>query len=139
MNRAVGRMTGSALVLVVMTAALTAGCGDDSGSPQPPSTPDAGVIAALCAAGERARADDRGGARTIFFDLAHDAVHQLAADVGDDDRATQARLLEAEQRVETALAASSTPELVAALDALAQAAADALEANGDPRPESCRP
>lgn len=139
MNRAVGRMTGSALALVVITAALTAGCGDDSRSTTPPSTPDAGVIAALCAASDMARADDSDGARTIFFDRAHDVLHQLATDVGDDDRGAQARLLEAKQRVETSLSATSTPELVADLDSLAQAAEDALEANGDPRPEPCHP
>lgn len=137
MNADIGVRVRCAVAFAVATAALTTGCGDDSGSPA--TTPDAGVVAALCAASDRARTGDGGGARTIFFDRAHDALHQLAADVSDDDRAAEARLLEAKQRVEAALSAASTPQLAADLDALAHAAAEAVEANGDPRPEPCSP
>ncbi len=73
-------------------------------------------------------------ASTLFFDRAHDRLHELAAAVSDIDRSIEARLLEAKQRVEADLSIDRAPDLAAHLAALAAVAADATEANGDPRP-----
>ncbi|HEX2048712.1 MAG TPA: hypothetical protein VHF27_13175 [Acidimicrobiales bacterium] len=83
-------------MLKVVAAALlvlAAACGD-GGTTDP--LVDAHV--ALCQAA--ARPDQ---ARQLFFDRSHDALHTVAADLEDVDRAQAAALLEAKQRVESGL------------------------------------
>ncbi|MGH9242945.1 MAG: hypothetical protein ACRD29_01230 [Acidimicrobiales bacterium] len=110
------------------------GCGTNTESAPTAATDSQRVIDALCMAPD---AGDALQARTIFFDRAHEPLHQLAADVGDDDRGIEGRLLEAKQRVEADLTSDVSPNLAADMDGLISATADAIEANGDPRPALC--
>ena len=84
--------------MAVLLLAL-AGCG---GADRP--DPDANLVvahAALCeAAAEPAQA------RALFFDRAHDALHDVARRLDDVDRAQAAQLLEAKQVVESELTAT---------------------------------
>lgn len=126
-------MTRGALVAAVAVAVAAVGCGDDGSSPMNASSP--ALIESLCAARDTATAGDADEARTIFVDQVHDELHQLAADTDDADRDAAARLLEAKQRVEADL--TDRTALADALEALAAATIDAIEANGDPRPDPC--
>ncbi len=119
---------------VAASALALTGCGEDPGSAPTATTEIPGVIDALCAARD---AGDSDRARTISFDRAHDPLHELAADLSDEDRGTEARLLEAKQRVEADLTSDASPDLVDDLDELITATADAMEANGEPRPSPC--
>lgn len=60
--------------------------------------------AALCRA-----AVNQGEARALFFDRAHDALHEVARRVEDVDRGQAARLLESKERVESDLNAGRPP------------------------------
>ncbi|MGH3371843.1 MAG: hypothetical protein ACRDPR_17770 [Nocardioidaceae bacterium] len=110
------------------------GCGNNTESAPTAATDSQRIIDALCLARD---AGDALQARTIFFDRAHEPLHQLAADVGDDDRGTEGRLLEAKQRVEADLTSDVSPDLVDHLDVLITTTAAAIEADGDPRPDPC--
>jgi len=79
------------------------------------------------------------GAGTVFYDRAHEGLHELAASTVGVDRAAAARLLGAKQRVEAMLESSPTGgELVPALSELADATADAAVAVGAADVEGCR-
>jgi len=124
----------SAALAAVLTLLVVSTCGSNDASP-PASPPDQpSVVDALSEARGAAIDGDPSLARTLFFDRAHDRLHELAAAVSDIDRSIEARLLEAEQRVEADLSIDRAPDLAAHLAALAAVAADATEANGDPRP-----
>ncbi len=76
---------------------LVAACGEQSDD----NAPLVDAHAALCEAA--ARPDQ---ARALFFDRSHDALHTVAGMLEDTDRAQAALLLEAKQKVESALAGS---------------------------------
>lgn len=85
-----------------------------------------GVVDALCEASDEV-ARDAEAARTIFFDRAHDPLHDIAAAAEEVDRPSAARLLEAKQAVEANLEAMRAPELASDLGRLIAATRDALE------------
>jgi hypothetical protein len=85
-----------------------------------------GVVEALCEASDEA-ARDAEAARRIFFDRAHDPLHDIAAAAEKVDRSSAARLLEAKQAVEADLEATAAPELTSDLGRLIVATRDALE------------
>jgi hypothetical protein len=84
------------------------------------------AAAAICTASERA-ANNHRAARQMFYDRAHDRLHDLARLVQQTDRVRAARLLEAKERVERDLAVGATPERLAGdLDRLLAAVKTAL-------------
>lgn len=92
----------------------------------------------VCEAAEAA-AGDVEAAEAIFFDRAHDSLHELAATLDDTDRVSAARLLEAKQDVEAELDGAVRREIVRDhLVALAAVTGDALDVLGIERAE-CEP
>jgi len=63
----------------------------------------------LCQAREQAR--DAESARAVFFDESHQALHELAINLQDTDRAAAAELLEAKARVEATFDRPATSSL----------------------------
>jgi hypothetical protein len=117
----------AALVLVSCAPASS----DDATASAAPLTDAA---AALCTAKRQAAMDPR-AARRVFYDRAHDHLHDLARQTQATDRSAAARLLEAKQRVEHDLDASSAPQrLVGDLDQLLAATNGALTAISIPPP-----
>ncbi|MFP5318118.1 MAG: hypothetical protein ACLGI2_07455 [Acidimicrobiia bacterium] len=113
----------AAVAAVGVALALLAGCGDGDGDGDGGSDQPAGgyreAAAALCTARDQARAD-LNKARATFYDRSHDALHDISRDLDPVDRAASGRLLEAKQRVESALDADPPPAgLVADLQELA--------------------
>lgn len=84
------------------------------------------VVDALCDATDAAERSRR-TARMVFFDRAHDPLHDIAAAAGEVDRSSAARLLEAKQAVEADLDRMA-PELASDLRTLVVATRDALKA-----------
>jgi hypothetical protein len=91
-----------------------------------PVTQLRGVVDALCEAKDQA-APDPEAARRIFFDRAHDPLHDVAAAAEEVDRSSAARFLEAKQAVEADLQAMAAPELASDLGRLVAATRDALK------------
>lgn len=126
-----------AVALVALAAIGGAGCGRD-GDGQ--STADAdrfgAVYLALCDSETALAESDVARAGALFADRAHQPLHELAAEVGIDDRSAAARLLEAKQVVEAGFGTPSGPEIggVARLRATVQTAVDSL---GDSSTLSC--
>lgn len=117
----------AALVLVSCAPASS----DDATASAAPVTDAA---AALCTA-KRQAATDPQAARRVFYDRAHDHLHELARQAQTTDRPAAARLLEAKQRVEHDLDASAAPQrLVGDLDRLLAATDAALTAVSIPPP-----
>ena len=75
---------------------VAAACGGSTGNREEARLVDA--HAGLCLAATKPSA-----ARAIFFDRAHDALHEVARRLDNVDRAQAARLLEAKERVESGL------------------------------------
>jgi nitrous oxide reductase accessory protein NosL len=92
------------LVLGIVVSIVLAGCGTDE---EPGSTPAAGdealtrAVRGVCKARD-AVAGSIAPSWRIFQDEAHDALHELARQVTEENRAAAAALLEAKQRVEVA-------------------------------------
>ena len=116
-----------------MLVTTLAGCGNGSGRATPPAY--AAMYEGLCAT--RARADDSAAARQVFFDRAHQRVHELAAETARRDRAVAGRLLEAKQAVEHDLTAGNG-SLATDLDHLLDASRTAIKASGYRPPDSCK-
>jgi hypothetical protein len=123
-----------------LAVALLGACqnGDRGAEPTPdaPGRPAAGsaAIEGLCRIEDEGLAD-RDRASAIFYDRAHDALHELAAEVEDVDRAAAARLLVAKERVEQALGGDPLPEtFLDELRALRRAVAETLDALGEEAP-----
>jgi hypothetical protein len=105
-----------------------------SGDASPSAAPLTDAAAALCTAKSQAATDPL-AARRMFYDRAHDHLHELARQAQGADRAAAARLLEAKQRVEHDLDAGATPRrLVGDLDQLLAATDTALTAISIPPP-----
>lgn len=132
-------MTRLVLSLTAVLAVLT-GCaaGSAERAPDPPRNRYRSALTAVCAAASEARAGDLPAARQAFYDTAHQALHELAADAASTDRPVAARLLEAKESVETGFSSPPAPaELASHLDALSVAAGDAITTATGTRPPSC--
>lgn len=100
---------------------------------EPP--PDVATAAGVC---DAARAVDIVEARAVFFDLAHDGLHDLADRASDVDRATAGELLRDKEQVEGLLDGPTPPEqLRLALRHLHESTTAAAVAVGSPQPEEC--
>ncbi len=124
-------LAGSGVVVLAM------GGGEDSRAPAVDTGGRYGqAYAGLCAARSAAAAGEAAGAREVFFDRAHQPLHELASGAAAYDRAVAARLLEAKEAVEAGLI-QLRPSLVADLDHLLSATASAAEAVGQALPRRC--
>ena len=121
-------------VVVLMVTATACGA-NGRATPAAKPAPYAGLYQGLCEA--RASAARPAAARNVFFDRAHQPIHELAATVARSDRATAGRLLEAKQAVEHDLAGDATG-LAGDLDRLLVAASRAIVAAGQPAPQPCQ-
>jgi hypothetical protein len=131
-------MTASLISVLIATASVMVGSVACSSSPNDnaatmeirgervPVTQLRGVVEALCEADDEA-ARDAEAARRIFFDRAHDPLHDIAEAAEEVDRSSAARLLEAKQAVEADLEAMGAPELASDLGRLIVATRDSLE------------
>lgn len=105
-------------LLVGLAVVLAAGCGGQGHSTvtaaDQADTAAAlrDAAAALCTAKDQA-AGDPAAARRVFYDRAHDRLHELARLAERTDRPAAARLLEAKQRVEHDLDGPSPPARLA--------------------------
>lgn len=130
-----------ALVILTATAVAVGACGN--GGPRSVDRQGAGharLVASLCSAAAAARSGDREGARRLFFDGAHQPIHELASATSAVDRVVSAELLEAKQVVEGDLGDPDAAGLADDLVALAAAAMEAAAASDDgTRPTACKP
>jgi hypothetical protein len=111
-------------------------CGDDQ-SQASSSDRNEGwrqAVSAVCAAAAQADSD-REAAKDLFFDKAHDALHDIADVVTKKDREAAARLLEAKNLVELRLD-MTTKSLQGDLEELARRTDHALEIL-DVKPVGC--
>ena len=99
-------------------------------------SPAGAVHERLCRAMADAAAGDLGTARSAFQDRVHGPLHDVAAAAAEVDRSAAARLLEAKQQVEAALA-TNADSLAADLAALAPTVRAAVVATGQPAPSPC--
>lgn len=122
-----------AAVLVLSAAA----CGPDASSTSAGERagPYESLYQALCVT--RARAPQPDAAGEIFFDRVDQPIHELAAVAAQEDRAAAARLLEAKQVVESAIAGDGGG-LADGLDRLLDATRRAIVATGQPEPQPCQ-
>lgn len=90
----------AALLAVIAVANVVVWASRSDGSD---ASPWSSTHRALCAAAERADAGKVAAARRIFYDGAHEPLHELARRVQKKDRKQAARLLERKERVETSL------------------------------------
>ena len=111
--------------------ALFALRGEDEASLEPDVTTAAGVCDAAGAA-------DAVESRAVFFDRAHDGLHDLADRAADVDRTIAGELLRDKEQVERLLD-GSTPhdQLQLALHHLHESTIAAAVAVESPRPEEC--
>jgi hypothetical protein len=126
-------------VLLLGTAAIAAGAcsrgddGRDGAAPATTVTKATGRYGAvhteLCKAKAEADAGDLASAKRTFDDV-HAGIHELATATEEVDRAAAARLLEAKQRVEAGLTATSLAELLPAV-------AEAVDLTGGRAPDAC--
>ena len=125
-----------AVVVALLLLAAGGGCGSEEERGDPGRRPDNAAYLGVCRALGAAKTGDTDEARTVFDDEAHGPLHDLSAQVDDEDRAIAARLLEAKQAVESAVAEKAgVDELRPALEKLAAATADAVtEVEGEPGP-----
>ena len=115
-----GLWLGVAAVGVIGAWSLVLAAGD--GSQAAPSL-EAEVVAGVCAA--LAASADGGDARAVFYDRAHDGLHELASDTASQDRAVAGRLLRSKERVEVLLEGAPPAQTTTALKELSEAAVDA--------------
>ena len=94
------------------------------------------AVAALCASAGAADANNRGEARRVFVDDAHDRLHRLADRTLERDRGAAQHLLRAKERVEANLE-NPRAGLVEDLADLADATRAALRVVGDRVPPPC--
>lgn len=117
-------------VLLALSLPLAACSTDDEN----PGTQDEFSVAADGLCRTAAVADDLAAARSVFYDTVHQPLHQLADDAAAEDRRAAAALLEAKQRVESALD-TADPLLPAAVDELVDATGNALDTLDRPGPD----
>ena len=122
-------------LVVLATVSAAAGCGGGEEGADASTGRYGGTYEALCQASEAARQGDAEAAERLFFDRAHQPLHQLAAEVSDVDRTVAARLHEAKAATEAAVNGDGDAEVLARLTGATRAA---LEATGHPTPPPCR-
>lgn len=119
------------LLTFALCAALTACAGGSPSAAADEGPPD--WFAALCAAGGLAADGDVPGADRIFYNDAHEALHALARDLSESDRAAAAQLLQSKQSVESGLEEEPPAgDLPARFDDLLTATQDGLTTDGTP-------
>ncbi len=137
--RLVNRTTAGLFAAVVLVLAgwlalsVTGGNGTDAPTDGTGPSPLSGVCGALVAA----RSGDIEDARAVFFDDAHDGLHDLATRTAEVDRAATAELLRAKERIEALMESSSAPDLQTALADLADATAAAARTLDPEAATSC--
>lgn len=105
------------------------------GEGEPSLEPDVATAAGVC---DAARAADVVDARAVFFDRAHDGLHDLAGRAADVDRTIAGELLRDKEQVERLLDGSTPHEqLRLALHHLHESTIAAAVAVGSPQPEEC--
>lgn len=132
-----GLRIGLAVVGVIVIVVIVAGLWrprDESPVAQPDEY--AGAYLAVCTSAGLARSGDSNGAYNTFFDEAHTVLHALAAATSGTARHETAALLEAKNRVETALATSSG-SLATDLNELAVTTRAAMIVIDQPDPGAC--
>ncbi|HEV2071778.1 MAG TPA: hypothetical protein VGR26_18490 [Acidimicrobiales bacterium] len=120
---------------LVVLATVSAACGGGDQGPDQSTGRYGNTHQALCQASEAARRGDAEAAERVFFDRAHQPLHQLAAEVSDIDRTVAARLHEAKAATEAGLNGDDNAE---ALARLTDATRASLEAIDHPTPPPCR-
>ncbi|MBW3548955.1 MAG: hypothetical protein KY452_12610 [Actinobacteria bacterium] len=120
---------------LVVLATVSAACGGGDQGPDQSTGRYGSTYEALCQASEAARQGDAEAAERVFFDRAHQPLHQLAAEVSDIDRTVAARLHEAKAATEAGLNGDDNAE---ALARLTDATRASLEAIDHPTPPPCR-
>ena len=116
-------MTGRVAAVVLVLA--MPGCGSASPSVDPFSSAASG----LCEASAASEIGDFETARRVFYDTAHQPLHELASEATAVERSLAARLLEAKRSVESGLDRED-PDLADSFRTLLAAAAEALTATG---------
>lgn len=106
-----------------MVLLFLAGCGSVSDDPY------LAAGSGLCEAAMKAETGDAAGEETVLYDMVHQPLHDLAAEVSEVDRAVAARLLEAKEAVESGLD-TGQPDTADAWQTLAAATDKALVATG---------
>ena len=122
---------GALAVIGGWVAVVAMSGGDDDGR-----TAEDKVVAGVCAALDAS--EGGGDARAVFYDRAHEGLHELAADTSSEDRRVAATLLRSKERVEALLDGASRTETTGALRALGEAAADAASLVDPASDEECR-
>lgn len=128
-----GLGVGARLATACVAAAASGACtdGDNNNGGGEASGSRYQVLAdAVCEAAREARGGDADSARVVFFDDAHQPLHELAAQASEIDRAAAARLHEAKQAVESAF---SDGDVEAAFSRLVPATDAALQTVDGPR------
>ena len=121
---------GALAVIGGWVAVVAMGGGDDG------RTAEDEVVAGVCAALDAS--EGGGDARAVFYDRAHEGLHELAADTSSEDRRVAATLLRSKERVEALLDGASRTETTRALRALGEAAAEAASVVDPASDEECR-
>jgi hypothetical protein len=118
-NRSTVAVLAAAVLVLAGWFVLAATGGNDSDAPavRAAASPLSGVCDALAAV----RSGDVDEARAVFFDNAHDGLHDLAARTAEVDRAVTADLLRAKERIEALMDSSTASDLQLALADLADA------------------
>lgn len=127
-------------MLTLAAVAALAGCaaGSAKRAQDPTSDRYRSAVTAVCDVSTDARAGDLAAARQAFYDTAHQALHELAADAARTDRPVAAHLLEAKEAVESGFSSTAAPaELASRLDALSVATGDAITTVTGGRPRAC--
>lgn len=133
----------SGLWLVV--AVVTVGAGwvalaalGDGGPDEVGATPERELQAGVCATIRASTGEDRVDPRVVFYDRAHDGLHELAARVSESDRAVAADLLRSKEQVESLLDERTSREsLTAALRQLGKSTTDAVAVVEPAQAEEC--
>ena len=135
------RRSGLWLILAVVAVGVgwvvLAAMGDE-GADEIESTPESTLQSSVCATIRASTGAERVDPRVVFYDRAHDGLHELAARVSDADRAVAADLLRSKQRVESLLDdRTSRASLTAALRQLSMATTDAVAVVEPARTQEC--
>jgi hypothetical protein len=119
------------MATILAAAALLGSCAEPETSPPPGEPRLRAASQGLCQAEALASEGQVGEAERVFDAETHDYLHELARMLQEVDPAAAAELLEAKQRVESALAegegAAGTEDLLAELQIALQDAAEAAD------------
>jgi len=138
--RLMNRSTAGLLAAVVLVLAgwLAIAATGDKDADVPTDGAEASPLPGVCDALVAARSGNVEDARAVFFDDAHDGLHDLASRSADVDRAVTADLLRAKERIEALMDSSSASDLQSALAELANATGAAARTLDPEAATSCR-